>query len=276
MDYRDPFTGYVDTTSLIKRWLDRRIENLFLRRADGVTAVCESLGSDILRVAPFLAGRVHVIRNAPDWEHGKGPAASRGHDRRHMIVAHVGSLTRVRDPRPFLDGVALALKGGALDRARFRLRLVGFVTKEWSLPALLEERGLGDVTQATGFVPQAQAIEELRSADLAVLIGASVAEWNGRVRPVPVKLYEYLAAGTAILACDDGAEVGEILRQHGCDRIVGSRDPAGVANGLANAFADWQGGRLARPRAPTEPEFDPREQARRLALVLDGQRAGGA
>lgn len=263
MDYRDPWLPYADSGDRARPLVDRALERMCLRRADAITVTNDAWRRKLESIAPFVAGRVHVLPNAAEGIPPAAPVAAR---RERCTVAHVGSLTPVRDPRPLLAGLAAAVRGGAIDPRRICLRLVGWAAPRWRLPELVAQLGLEAVVEVVGFVPRTRALAEMRDADVLLLMG-SIGSADSR-EAVPSKTYEYLAARRPLLALVDPGDVGQLLGSHDGVCVAPPDDPAAIARALRTVANDWEAGRPAPPGAAPRPGPDPADVARRLSLLL--------
>lgn len=88
-----------------------------------------------------------------------------------------------------------------------RLLLVGDGPHRAALEAKIAACGLTDISTITGLLPQAQVPELLAAADIAVL---PYPQFSMDLWFSPLKLYEYMAAGKAIVASRSG-QIGEVL-----------------------------------------------------------------
>lgn len=264
-------------------WVDRRLENAFLREADAVIAVGEAQ-RDILAAHVSLArDKFHVIPNGfdpEDFAEEPGdciavtdPRASTAlartassTTRRGLRIAHIGRLQRERQTAPLLEAFRL---WGALPRGpagpSIELRLVGHVAP--TLLSALTSTGLA--VSHVPHVTHAEAIREMREADLLLLPTAS---GRNAESLIPAKLFEYLAAGRPILmVATEGHEAWRIARAHD-DVIRAEPNAAAIVEGLRRFFESRRDVGSAAPRRPPEvlaPWSRP-TQADRLGVILEG------
>lgn len=284
-DFRDLWTedcAYPKRGSL-GGWVDRRLENAFLREADAVIAVGEAQRDILAAHVSRARDKFHVIPNGFDPEDfaeesgdcvaAKDPRASAASARsapsairRGLRIAHVGRFQRERQTAPLLEAFRLwrALPCGSAGPS-IELRLVGHVAP--TLLSALASTGLA-VSHAP-HVTHAEAIREMREADLLLLPTAS---GRNAESLIPAKLFEYLAAGRPILmVATEGHEAWRIARAHdGVIRVEPSA--AAIVEGLQRILESRRDVGSVAPRRPPEmlaPWSRP-TQADRLGAILEG------
>lgn len=157
-------------------------------------------------------------------------------------LAHTGTLSGPwgRDPRPLLR--AIARVNAERSSPPLRLVLAGRRTSEDE--RMLRDSGLGDAVVHLGLVERRQALALQRSADALVLITSdNRSEATG-------KLFEYLAAGTPIVALARGNEAARIITETGTGIAVARDDDDAIAAALRRVAS----GALAREYAPRDLE----------------------
>jgi glycosyltransferase involved in cell wall biosynthesis len=130
-----------------------------------------------------------------------------------------------------------------------KLLLVGDGRARPALDQKIAEQGVGSSVIITGLVPQVQVPTMLALADVAVLPYPQLPKelWFS-----PLKLYEYMAAGKAIVASRAG-QIAEVLH-HG---YTGLLTEPGNVNGLSQAILDL----LNNPKLRSELGQNARRQA---------------
>ena len=259
-DFRDPWARAPwreNRPDFVRRML-ARLERMVIRRADAVLFVTEGNRRDFEACyGSAAAERFHLIPNGCDPSEFDGLTASPPHDR--FVLLHAGSLYGGRDPLPLLRAVAAAIVRGAIDPARFRLRLVGQTTVPGvDLDAITRELGLTGVLEVVPRVPREQSLTEMLSASALLLVQPVTTV------SVPGKVYEYLAAGRPILALTAEGETADIVRASGNGVVVAAGDEDGIQAGLLEVME------LARSQPPAiDPVlYDGRVGAARAVAVM--------
>jgi glycosyltransferase involved in cell wall biosynthesis len=186
-----------------------------------------------------VGGRVHVIPNGVDPERFRPdvPRAAPGPPGT-FTVGFVGSMKR-------WHGLPVLIEAFARLQTRVaaaRLLLVGAGPEDAAVRAALAGRGLARVSCLTGAVAPGDVPAFLTSMDAAV---APYPEASGFYFS-PLKVYEYMAAGRAVVASGVG-QLADVI-QHGVTGLLG---PPGDAAALAGALERLQrqpelGARLGR------------------------------
>jgi glycosyltransferase involved in cell wall biosynthesis len=210
-DFRDPWARAPwrdDRPPFARRaaaWLERQV----ITRADAVLFVTDGNRRDFEQFyGSPTSDRFHLIPNGCDPAEFAGlqPQPRAG----MFVLLHAGSLYGGRNPLPLLRAIANAVRRGAIDPEKFRLRLIG----QASLPGMTlettcRELGLEHIVEPVPRVPRRQSLQEMLSASALLLIQP------GTTVSVPGKLYEYFATGRPILALTAEGETAALVRASG-------------------------------------------------------------
>lgn len=260
-DFRDPWARapWRDDRFGFEKRAWALLERLVVTRADAVVFVTRTNARDFERhYGDAVAGRFHLVPNGCDPREFAGIDAEP--DAERFVLLHAGSLYGGRTPAPLFRAIAAGLARGAIDPARFRLRLVGRVGIPGAdLPGLVAQLGLNDVVEFVPHKPRREVLREIVGAS-ALLVLQPVT----RVA-VPAKLYEYMAAGRPILGLTEvDSETAEILRQSPGNLAVPPDDEQAIENAIVTLLA-----RGPAPRAVPDPAlFDGGARAAELERVL--------
>lgn len=179
-------------------WSDRRI----WRGADYVLPVTDAL-AHYVRAAGVPEERIVVVPNGVDLRMYPDDPAQRERARARLgvqdriVLGFVGFVRDWHGLPQIIDFVAerrdlpiqLLIVGDGLDRTRLEARIA--------------ELGIGDRARITGFVPREEIPGYISAFDIA--LQPAVTAWAS-----PLKLFEYLAAGCAVLA-PDTPNIREVL-----------------------------------------------------------------
>jgi glycosyltransferase involved in cell wall biosynthesis len=270
LDMRDPWTQdpYFKMPTPLHRaanqWLERRV----LRRADQIVVISESMRQAIVKRYPDLDGRVSVITNGFDAEDFAAPARLR--ESGSFDIVYTGSLYAHHVPvfRLFCSALKSLLDRRPDLRSRVRLRLVGRI--EHAIAQVLEEEQVVGVTQVTGYLPHTEAIAYTKSADLLLLIIKSDLDPGRDVITIPGKFFEYMASRRPILYLGPQSEASAILERTGQGKAV-SLDRDEIARELERNIDEPVAGGIDQTIVDS---YERRDQARRMAQVLDRARQG--
>ena len=142
-----------------------------------------------------------------------------------FTLTYTGSLYLGRSPEPVCQAVSLLIREGKAKPESIRIKLVGDCSDSDGVPtaSLVRKYGLESVVEVRDLVSHAEALEIISRSHLALLFAA------GLPFQIPAKAYDYLGAGTRILAiADDGATV-DLIRDTGCGRAFPPEDVGRIA-----------------------------------------------
>ena len=270
-DFRDSMTEDDYPPSKLVRSVYRRIERRTVHKADRVVFTTEGT-REMYRVRyPGLdPSKWRVIPNGYDEENfatadGDGTAPDQTPARKRLILIHSGLLYLVeRNPTAFFDALA-DLK----DQSREHLEMPAVILRasgnEAELSSMIARRGIDDLVSLKPPVEYDEALREMIAADgLLIFQGA---DCNHQI---PAKLYEYLRAGTPILALTDPAgDTAATLRDCHADYIAPMTDKDAIRETLIRFLGDIRAGRARCAPRSTIERFSRREGTRSLAAILD-------
>lgn len=149
-----------------------------------------------------------------------------------------------------------------------RLLLVGDGPARTLVERKIAELGLETAVTITGLLPQAQVPIMLAATDVAVL---PYPDLPAELWFSPLKLYEYMAAGKAIVASGAG-QIAEILQHDRNGVLVAPGDVAGLARAIVRLLNDpaqrAQLGRNARKQAVERHSW--KQYVEQLAQIYGG------
>ncbi|HXE56834.1 MAG TPA: glycosyltransferase family 4 protein [Gemmatimonadales bacterium] len=246
--------------------LERWLEQACLRSADGVVAVSDGIRQLLMtRLSPPAATKTIVVRNGIDRLVPPREVATH----RPLRVVHVGTFYHRRDPRPFLEALAIVCRRRGLSREDIRVDLVGRCRwfHDVSVEAAAHALGLDGVVHFHDWVPRAEAQRQIEHADLLLLLALE------QPTQIPNKLYDYLGARVPILALADAdGETASLLRQVGGHHIVSTTDPGIIAEALDRALPLEGRCPGTEGDAALLHEWTTERQMARLVAFLDGER----
>ncbi len=208
-----------------QRKLDERLERRWLARADAVVCVSEPAAADLR--GRGIAEPV-LIPNGWDPESAPDPAAVPDPilDPERVSLLYTGRFGSYgRDPRMLVEALGRLARENPDAASMLELIVAG--------PLSADEAELlaTDVSPArivcAGSLPRDQALGLQAEADALLLVAQPA-----RSQLLNIKLFEYLASGTPILALAGGTEAGRIVESIGGE-TVRADDPAAIATALA-------------------------------------------
>lgn len=211
---------------LVHRDIAERSTRRALEHAGVVIAVSKGVAASLSGLAD-LHGRLHVVPNGVDPERFHTPH-DRPRDGATFTAGFVGSL------KPWHDLPTLVEAFDGLHRRHrdTRLLVVGDGPERARLVADLEARGLQDPTHLTGAVTPADVPRWV--ADMHVGVAPYPA---GDCYFSPLKLFEYMAAGLAVVASSVG-QITELIEHEETGLLCEPGDAASLGMALERLHGD--------------------------------------
>jgi len=235
-------------------------ERLILRRASVVSTVSANAAEDLL-AAGAPPGRLRVIPNGVNVEHFSGAAPQPlSTPAGALVICFVGLFYPWHGVRYLADAFALLHQR----RPDVRLLLVGDGEEAPVARSRLERQGALAATHFAGLVSRTEAARYMAAADILVSPHANVHRFIGS----PIKLFEYMAAGKAIVA-SRVAQIEQVLRDGETALLVEPENSQALGDALERLCADpklrLRLGQAARQEARERHSWD----ARLAALLGD-------
>jgi glycosyltransferase involved in cell wall biosynthesis len=182
--------GKRNTLYFIQVWL----EKLSYRFSDVVMATNASYRDLAIKRGGLDPQNVFIVRNGPDLQTFKpvAPVPSLKHGKAYL-VGYVGNMS-IQDGLDILLDVALYVKRSG--RCDIHFTCVGGGPGLPGLRKMMEEKGLGDIVNFTGRIPDRQLLEILSTADVCVNPDKPC-EMNNI--STMIKIMEYMALGKPIV-----------------------------------------------------------------------------
>ncbi len=269
-DFRDPWVSdpFTDIPFETLRRQNAKGEAQTLDTADAIVCVLETMRQDFLARYPRRLGDdVVTIPNGfdPD-DYTDLPTESDG----TLTILHAGQIYGRRRVDPLLAALNEWRRVDPELTASVKVQLVGGSPEHLeNLQAVIQRYQSQSYVQVEPEVPHREILGRLSRATILLLVGFS---GPGAQYQMSGKIFEYLAIRRPILAlAPPSCPVGDILRETGVRHwIVSPDDGAGLVQALKDIGEDWKSGRLFGPQSHARIDaYDRREQAKRLARVLD-------
>jgi len=202
--------------------LARLVERWVLPRADHVLVVVEEAGPRL--VAGGLApDRLTVVSNTPPLARIARAGRSAGDPNRPLHLVYLGLMEEPRGVRILLDAAARLARRDV----PYRLTLFGEGREFSEFRAHARALGLSGTVDFRGHVPNSEALAALATADIGIIPHYADESWH---TTVPNKLFDYMAAGLAIVT-SDARPAARIVRDTGAGLVY--RHPDAVDLELA-------------------------------------------
>ncbi len=210
-------------------------EKLAYRMAEKILCVSEAAKRRLVSHWQVPPEKCVVLPNAVDVSRFSGPF-DKGHIRAEWqlgnapVVGFVGSFQPWHGLDFLLESFACCLP----QVPQAKLLLVGDGPIRSDIEAQVAAMGLSDSVVMAGFVAQDCVPELLAVMDVAVIPYPRLPQelWFS-----PLKLYEYMAAGKAIVASADG-QIATVLKHRHTGRLVEPGDVPGLTNAIVALLKD--------------------------------------
>lgn len=227
------------------RWNAKRFLRYNLNTANCIICVSESAKKHLITNWDLPSNRIIVLPNAVDVEHFKPDPKMRAETRASLriatnpLVIFVGSFYPWHDVATLLKAFAIVLK----THTEARLILIGDGTEREKMTVLSTELGIGHAVQFIGFVGHADVPYFVNAADIAVV---PVQKMKADMWLSPMKLFEYMASGKAVVATASG-QIKEVVKDGRNGLLVSAGDTENMAEAIGRLAADTDlGVRLGR------------------------------
>ena len=272
LDYRDEWD--ISNAYLENKRLDRfslslqsRMQRSVVRTARVLMATtrCSANALNIVRERARSKAEVTWIYNGYDPEDFQGAQAEPASAKQTYQLAYVGTLWNLTSAEPLVAAVERLSERNPQQASRLELIFAGRRTPQQSeilarlkrLPAKLVE---------IPYVDHHGAVNLVRSADgLCVLLS----DVRAAERVVPAKIFEYMAAGRAIIGIGPKGEMWELLRECPAARLNEPKDVDGIADTLSREIQRVSAGRALELNGWNPSAYDRRSEAGQLAGILN-------
>ncbi len=264
-DYQDPWSqvDYFQELILTDWGLKKHLkqEQEAFETADKTTIVSPTWKKDLESIG---AHNVDVIYWGYDPEDYSDIAISKEIDAKFSIL-HAGVMGFDRNPKMFFKAIqelANEDKGFATD---FQLVLLGQV--DHSVKNTIEEYGISNLVKFTGNVIRKEALNQIFSAKILLLLLNQQPNAMGRV---PGKLFEYLASKRPILNLGpEHSDVANLLEKTNAGINFEYDNLMEIKSYLKQRYNEYQSGELNKPVRSEIKEYTHQNLTQRIAGYLD-------
>ncbi|MDP4175400.1 MAG: glycosyltransferase [Bacteroidota bacterium] len=205
--------------------IDNYFEKAVMKKASRVVFVTRNTLEDFSNKYPFIKDKSVVLYwgfNEESFSSIKEEQLKKGESK---VLLHAGNIFDYQNQVQFWKTIKEEVNLGK----DIRLKFIGTVGPK--IKQTIEELGLSDRTEYSGFLPYDEVASEMAAASY-LLVCAS------EKRHVPGKLFEYLRAGRPIIAFgDDNDEVKRILEQANAGMLFKYNESAKEFFEKAGSFA---------------------------------------
>jgi len=222
----------------IELGLIRFFQRLSFRFSDRFVAVAQMVKDGILREYRILSEQVSVVSNGTDPDHFRpmDPVQCRkrlGLDLETPIVGFVGSCYPYHDIDSLIEAAPLILE--QCGEVKFAIVGDGYMRKIWMQQA--SENHVARHFLFTGAVPYAEVPHYMNAFTVPVALFKSIAtsanekECPREITGSPIKLFEYMACGKAVIGTDVRG-LRDVLQRHRAGIVISPQNPERVAEAI--------------------------------------------
>lgn len=175
-----------------------------------------------------------------------------------FVLLHAGRFgIGGRSPANLLTGMTLARQSGC----DARLVILGNQAK--AIQTQILAAGLGDAVELRGQIEYSQAVAEMCSAGVLVLVQSPS---QMKVQAVAGKTFDYLRAGRPILAIGPAGDNMDLIHQHAGRYEHPADEPEAIAQAIARLHKEWARGEHVKHQV--DPALSERYERRALTAGL--------
>jgi glycosyltransferase involved in cell wall biosynthesis len=202
-----------------------------IHRADAVILNTQPMRDEFRQhYGPALAEKFYVVTNGYDEELVEPYRNQLKHHQEKLIITHVGSLYRERNPQSILQALSLLIQKGSIPANSVELHFVGGISKQFAVQQMVSSLNLQSVVHLTPTVSHGNSLRCLAQSDVLLVIQP------GTHLQVPVKLYEYIAFRKPILALAPAGAVADIVQQGNLGIVADPDDVEAIAQALSQLY----------------------------------------
>jgi glycosyltransferase involved in cell wall biosynthesis len=232
VDLRDPWSLSLDGLQSfpyrMQRWLERKV----IQNADVIITATDVVRDGYVKAYPDEPPEKFVcIKNGFDIEDFQRTRSERNTDHTKFVMSYLGDFYAGRSPETFLNALSALTRESVIPIDKLKVRFIGKVRHfgRNSLADIVSELGLSAVTEIMDRVPYMKAIEYMtQSAVLLVLSPQSFYQ--------PTKVFEYMAAGTHMIAFTPAGALADIVNEYPKGKVVAYEDLEGAKKAITYCY----------------------------------------
>jgi glycosyltransferase involved in cell wall biosynthesis len=220
------------------RWRAKQMMHTNLKLADCILCVSDSGKSHLINAWKVPAEKILVFPNGVDVEKFN-PEIGTGDNvrgdfgfQKNPLVIFVGNFFHWHDVTTLLKAFSYVLK----EIPDARLLLVGDGHKRMQMEELAAELGIVDAVRFTGLIPHSEVPAYINAADVAVVPYPNT---KNEMWFSPLKLYEYMACGKAVVATATG-QITRVIDHDQNGILVHPEDVQSMADAILQLILDNQ------------------------------------
>lgn len=237
-DFRDPWTNifYYEKTSksALAGYLDAKLENKVLKRADRITVVSNGFFGSNSKV---IESKIDRIPNGFDSSDAEFTANSEVKGNDVFTIRYMGSLKPRQYVDPFFNVLAELSRQNEFQN-QIKLEFIGYVDP--TVKDKIEEKQIDFSIEYRGYLDHSKAINLISRSDLLLLI---IGKSKSAKLIIASKMFEYMMVQKPILAYGPtNGEAARILSETNCGEMFDYEDEKNTKDFLIKNFYNWKNG----------------------------------
>ncbi len=266
LDYRDPWTQWIDTYRSEeppgRRWIEKKMEKMILERSDSAIVTTPPIKSYLQSMDDSgEESKYNLIYNGFDRNDFDG---IKPEEFEKFTLVYTGKIdSRMYSAAPLVRALGKLLNRRPDIKEKISVRFLGtFDDRE--AERLIKELELEKNIILHGYVPHSRCVSYQLGADLLLLL-RNRGVMTGLT--ISAKLFEYLGAGKPILALiPTDSLTANILEELNAGTVIDQRETGRIVSELEKSY---QGEKIQSVDRENLQKFDRRVQAGQLADILD-------
>ena len=236
--------------------LFRSIERRLMTKTDLLILNTPSALQAYQSLYPAHAGKMAWLPNG--YDERAFPEEMPQPGQKKFVMLYAGQFgTGRRSPSNLLAGMTLARQ----DDCDVNLVILG--NQAEVIQTQILAAGLGDAVEIRGQIDYSQAVAEMCTASVLVLVQASS---QMKVQAVAGKTFDYLRAGRPILAIGPAGDNIDLLHQYAHRFEHPTKEPEAIARAITRLYKEWARGEHIESKV--DPEFSDHYERRALTARL--------
>jgi glycosyltransferase involved in cell wall biosynthesis len=225
--------------------IDNKLEKSVMEQSARVVVVTKTLKEYFVKKYPFIKNKVDVLY----WGYNEEDFAGIKDDTpNEKVILHAGNIFDFQNIPEFWKTVKRKIDNGV----KLKLKFIGTVGP--GVKKSIEETGLIENTEYSGFLPYDEVLKEMCNASYLLVCATEP-------RHFPGKLFEYMRAGKPIIAFgNDNTEVEEVLNETNSGMLFRYEDSAEEIFEKADQF---------KTDLIKVKQFDRKKIAKDLSVILN-------
>jgi glycosyltransferase involved in cell wall biosynthesis len=267
-DFRDPWSDNCldqpqDRLELSHR-LALRLEAWLVSRAALAITTTERFALRLRSRFPEYQDKIVTIPNGYDPDEFSNIPRRK---EKRFTISYVGSIYHNRNPEPVFHVLSELLQENVVDPNRLAIRFLGHCNQAAgkAMNLLISQYGLTGVVEVLPWLPRHQALEMMVRSHVLLLLA------EDQPLQVPGKVYDYLGAGSDILAITGDGATADVFRETGAGVVVPPGDQQALKGTIRALYTRYlRSGQDDRDRSSLEDTPPTKYSRRHLTEVLVG------